>query len=407
MDKHFIQLFHLQGLKITGTELIETKMIIGCQVKAKGTVCKSCNKKITTVHRYLKPQRIKHMFWQGNLIELNLQKKACFCWSCKKKGRSWITVEQAAMIPKNKRYSLAYAGQIIKGLGSTTFKTQQELAEASFQTVKHILTDRIDPFIGLWPQDETVLSIGLDCHSFSGIRMLPTVTDITNHRLITILPNDKGAAVKQFLHNIPQDKKDLIKEVCIDMDTSYLKIIKEELPKARIVVDFFHAVADANDRITQTRTAIQKVDKVVLPKKLFEKPKEHLSPNERAELNNILQAYPELGELWRIKEKIRTIHKIPSTALGKLSYDALIKEMKLSQYPSVKSWAKTLSRWYDQITQYFEYHTTNGYTEGANNKLKVIKRLSYGFRNVDNYIRKAMLSFITIGLLLSPLYHHS
>ena len=407
MTKDFIELFCLQGLKITGTELIGEKMIIHCRPKQKGIVCPSCQKKIKTIHKYLKPQRIKHMFWQGNLIELSLTKRVFFCWQCKKKDLPWLFLEQSPLVPKSKRYSLVYADQIIKGLGSTTFKTQQELAEASFQTVKRILTERIDPFIGLWPAEEIVVSIGLDCHSFSGIKMLPTVTDITNHRLITILPNDKSLTVKQFLHNIPPEKKALIEEVCIDMDTHYLKAIKEELPKARIVVDFFHVVQDANWRISEVRTIIQKVYKVQLPKALFEKPKESLKLNERAELNNIFQAYPELGELWKVKEKIRTIHKIPSTILAKISYDALIRHMRISPHSSVKAWAKTLSRWNEEILQYFERHTTNGYTEGVNNKLKVIKRLSYGFRNIDNYIRKAMLSFITIGLLLSPLYHHS
>lgn len=407
MTKDFIQLFHLQGLKVTGTELIGEKMIIHCHPKKKETICPSCGKKITTVQKYLKPQRIKHMFWQGNLIELSLSKRVFFCWQCKKKNLPWITSEQFEIIPKHKNYSLVYADQIIKGLGSTTFKTQQEMADASFQTVRRILTERIDPFIGIWPKDEIVISLGLDCHSFSGQKMLPTVTDITNHRLITILPNDKAETVRRFLLNIPQEKKELIKEVCIDMDTNYLKVIREELPRANLVVDFFHVVQDANHRISELRTIIQKVDKVVLSKKLFEKPKEHLKLNERAELNNILQAYPELGELWRVKEKIRLIHKTPSTVLAKISYDLLIRQMRISQYPTVKAWAKTLSRWYDGILQYFERHTTNGYTEGVNNKLKVIKRLSYGFKNVDNYIRKAMLSFITISLLLSPIYHHS
>lgn len=407
MNKDFIQLFHLQGLKITGTELIGEKMVIHCHPKKKEAICPSCNKKIATVQKYLKPQRIKHMFWEGNLIELNLTKRVFFCWRCKKKNLPYLAMDQLPVIPKHKRYSLVYADQILKGLGSTTFKTQQELAEASFQTVQRILTERIDPFIGIWPEGEIVVSIGLDCHSFSGQKMLPTITDITNHRLITILPNDKTNTVRRFLSNIPEPKKKLIEEVCIDMDTAYLKVIKEELPKAKIVVDFFHVVADANKRINDLRLIIQKTDKVILPKKLLEKPKEHLKSNERAELNNIFKAYPELGELWRIKEKIRTIHKTPSTALARISYDVLIRQMRISPYPTVKAWTKTLSRWYDGILQYFERHTTNGYTEGVNNKLKVIKRLSYGFKNVDNYIRKAMLSFITISLLLSPIYHHS
>jgi transposase len=401
MKDCFKKLFHLQAVVVTKSYLEGQKMIIECYPKKKSMICKSCGKRITTVHKYLKPQRIKHMFWQGNLIELSLSKRVFFCWDCKKKRLPWITSEQLSFIPKSKRYSFAYADQIIKSLGSTSFKTIQELSESSFTTLQRILSERIDPFIGLWVEDETTLSIGLDSHSFSGIKMLPSVTDLTNHRLITILPDEKRITMREFLKNIPHEKKDLIEEVCIDMDSQFKSLIKEELPQARIVVDFFHLVADGNKRISEARTLIQQTEKVKIPKRLFEKSKEHLNPNERVDLNNIFQAYPELKALWKIKEEIRLIHKLPSSPLATMYYQALIRKMKISSYSSVKSWAKTLFRWQNEILQYFKYHTTNGYTEGVNTKLKTIKRLSYGFRNINNYIRKAILSFITISLVLS------
>lgn len=402
MVNHFIKLFHLQDFKILKIELIGEKMIIHCRLKGKRICCKSCNKWIKTVHQYLKPQRIKHMFWQGNIIELSLTKRSFFCWKCKKKGLSWLTAEQSKIIPKRKKYTLAWADQVLKGLGSTTFKTQEELARSSFATIQKLLAERIDPFIGVWPNNVPVRSLGIDLHSFSGHTMLPTVCNLNDHSLVTILPDNKQNTMKQFLKNIPIKIKENIEEVCIDMDCHYLKTIKDELPKAKIVIDFFHVVQDANNRISEVRTIIQKSDKIALPKKLFEKNQEHLKLNERVKLNNIFNSYPELKELWNVKEKIRKIHKTPATVLAVIFYGALIKEMKISIYPSVRQWVKTLNRWQDGILQYFEYHTTNGYTEGVNTKLKTIKRLSYGFRNIDNYIRKCLLSFLPISLLL---YH--
>ena len=402
MDNCFKKLFHLQGLKVLDSKLEGKKMIISCEPKRKQAHCKTCGKIIKTVHQHLKPRRIKHMFWQGNIIELSLTKRTFFCWKCHKKGLPWLTTEIVSVIPKGKRYSVIYADQIMKGLGQTTFKTQQELAESSFGTIQKLLASRIDPYIGVWPSEGKVISLGLDLHSFSGTNMIPTVCDLTNGRLITILPDNKQSTFRTFLRNIPNQKKELIEEVCIDMDFHYIKTIREELPKARIVIDFFHVVQDANFRISEIRNLIQKVNKVMISKRLLEKNREHLNLNERVDLNNIFKAYPELGELWKIKERIRSIHKNPSTALATILYGGLLKEMKESSYPSVKQWAKTLNRWQDGILAYFTYHTTNGYTEGVNTKLKTIKRLSYGFRNIDNYIRKALLTFIPIGLLL---YH--
>jgi len=382
MDNCFIKLFHLQEFRVTGTDLIGEKMVIHCRRKTKRVICKCCGKWTKTVHQYHKPQRIKHMFWQGNIIELNLTKRTFFCWKCHKKGLPWLTTEIVSLIPKNKRYSVIYADQIMKGLGQTTFKTQQKLAKSSFGTIQKLLASRIDPYIGVWPEGGKVISLGLDLHSFSGINMIPTVCDLTNGRLITILPDNKQGTFRTFLRNIPEEKKKLIEEVCIDMDCHYIKTIREELPNVRIVVDFFHVVQDANFRISEVRNLIQRTNKAMISKRLLEKNREHLNLNERADLNNVFKAYPELGELWNIKERIRSIHKNPSTALATILYGGLIKEMKESSYPSIKHWAKTLNRWQDGILAYFTYHTTNGYTEGVNTKLKTIKRLSYGFRNI-------------------------
>jgi len=39
-------------------------------------------------------------------------------------------------------------------------------------------------------------------------------------------------------------------------------------------------------------------------------------------------------------------------------------------------------------------HTTNGFTEGCNTKIKMLKRISYGLRNVEVYWRKMLLGFV-------------
>ena len=401
MNNCFIKLFQLQEFHVEDSKLEGKIMIITVRPKTNGVRCKDCGKYITTVNRYPKPRKVKHMFWQGNLIMLSIKTRAFFCWQCQKKDRRrHITIDRLKSVPPHRNYSLVYADQIMKGLGSTSFKTQQELAESSFATISKLLSERIDPFIGVWPE-ETIVAIGLDCHSFSGMKMLPTITDLTNHRLISIFPDDRRTTVERFLKNIPADKKGKITEVCIDMSRDYFQTITRELPQAKIVVDAFHVIADANRRITELRTAIQKRDKVSLPKRLFDKPKEHLKPNERVSLNEINRAYPELLGLWRFKEELRRIYKIPNNTLAEISFSSMAKRMKLSKHESVKHWLRTLMRWRKEILAYFDNFTTNGYTEGVNTKLKTIKRLSYGFRNIDNYIRKAMLAFLPISLLLS------
>lgn len=53
----------------------------------------------------------------------------------------------------------------------------------------------------------------------------------------------------------------------------------------------------------------------------------------------------------------------------------------------------TIIRWFDEIIAYFDNRTTIGTVEGINNKLKLIKRSAYGFRNFHNFQIRCLLNW--------------
>jgi len=46
------------------------------------------------------------------------------------------------------------------------------------------------------------------------------------------------------------------------------------------------------------------------------------------------------------------------------------------------------------MLNYFHERTTNGFTEGCHTKIKMLKGVSYGLRNVDVYWREMFLEFV-------------
>ncbi|WP_034682078.1 transposase, partial [Caldalkalibacillus mannanilyticus] len=62
-----------------------------------------------------------------------------------------------------------------------------------------------------------------------------------------------------------------------------------------------------------------------------------------------------------------------------------IIEAKKSPFPSYHEVCKTLETWKSYILNYFELRYTNAKTEGINHKIKNRKRISYGFRNMENF----------------------
>ena len=47
--------------------------------------------------------------------------------------------------------------------------------------------------------------------------------------------------------------------------------------------------------------------------------------------------------------------------------------------------ANTLINWKQEIINIIKYKINNGYVEGYNNKIKVIKRVSFGLRNYERF----------------------
>lgn len=66
-----------------------------------------------------------------------------------------------------------------------------------------------------------------------------------------------------------------------------------------------------------------------------------------------------------------------------------------------------MERWSPYILNFFDNRTTNAFAEGIHTKIKMIKRVSFGFRNVDIYIRKMLLCILPLAVLLPWLPHQS
>ena len=65
--------------------------------------------------------------------------------------------------------------------------------------------------------------------------------------------------------------------------------------------------------------------------------------------------------------------------------------------PMIKA-MRTVKRWENKILNYFDSKITNGYIEGLNNKIKVIKRNGYGIPNFHNFKGRIFVTFYGNGV---------
>ena len=231
--------------------------------------------------------------------------------------------------------------------------------------------------------------------------MALTITNITEKKLLAVGVSDNVALLREYLKKADQNK---VKEVCMDMKTGFLHAVLECLPKAKVTLDKFHVIAAANKCLDEVRSVV--VGKGLHIRKILFKGRERLHGKEQIKLQDIFHRFkhfPSLHEAYMIKEKLRSFYKTKGCgeAEQKLADIIMLCECGGSTY--VKTFGKTLKQWRPYILNYFNNRSTNAFTEGVHTKIKMIKRMSFGFRNIHNYIAKVTLSFLPFLYL----FHHT
>jgi transposase len=116
------------------------------------------------------------------------------------------------------------------------------------------------------------------------------------------------------------------------------------------------------------------------------------------------EKYPVLKQTYIIKEQIIHMYRASSREVAEKRFDHVMMLLETPEYSRYLATLKnTLRKWRVQILNYFENKTTNGFTEGCHTKIKMVKRVSFGFRNIDNYIAKVTLAFLPLFWVIQ--YH--
>ena len=159
-------------------------------------------------------------------------------------------------------------------------KVNSELG-ISYISLSHLLEREIHGEALGFIKGEEEIFLGIDEHNFRHQDMVHTVTEVKKRKVLGILGDDRVATLKMFVKTIPKDR---VKEVCIDMKESLRKVAEEVFSKAKVVVDPFHVIADANRRMDEGRRIEQDVyrkRKAKIAKKIFLIGRERLSEEKR------------------------------------------------------------------------------------------------------------------------------
>lgn len=407
MKKYISKLFNVQGLLVDNVECVDDKnmVILHCRSPRLCARCPVCSASTDKIHQQ-QYRVIKHDRLGERQIILRLKTRRFKCRKCPK-----IFTEVINGVDR-KRASLNFRIEVISWLQKNSFRFIGQRFKISGPTLNRYVLATSDCWLIDWDKIQ-VTKLGIDEHSFRGNNLVITITDISHHKLLAILKTDRRSALIEFLNSIPKKAKDSIKEVAIDLKWGYKTALRYCLPNADIVADRYHVETLAKRTVDAIRAVIQseetgrrgQLKKILLTNYVL------LNDNEKEKLELVwkrYEKYPVLKQAWLIKEKIVQFYQLHNyeEAKKKFKYITMLFET-VDNNRYLKTTERTWKNWRQQILNYFKNKTTNGFTEGCHTKIKMMKRVSYGFRNINNYIAKMMLAFVPLFLVVNQVvgYH--
>ena len=107
------------------------------------------------------------------------------------------------------------------------------------------------------------------------------------------------------------------------------------------------------------------------------------SINEKDRLEAALTLNKPLATAYYMKEDLRLVWKQEDRAKAETFLDDWIRRASVSRISMLKTFAKTLSVHKKGILAYYDFPISTGPLEGTNNKIKTMKRQTYGFRDTE------------------------
>ena len=225
---------------------------------------------------------------------------------------------------------------------------------------------------------------------------LTIIADYLTGRVVGVVKNRDYKSVSGFLKSLPKQARKKIRAIAMDMWDPYIKAFAECCPKARIVFDLFHVVAAFGRvidkvRVQQYRLADPYVKELMKRSRfLLLKNPENLSDKERPRLKSILEQNQLLSSVYLLKEYLKHLwqYRCSESAFRFLQYWCRLAYETGCQY--LVKFANTLKRYSYGIINHCKFPIHTSKLEGINNKIKVMKRKAYGYRDLEYFSLKIM-----------------
>lgn len=374
----------LPGFQISGTEWKKGKVTISARYSGPRS-CAHCGAG-TVRSRGLYRRRIRHEDWGLRHCFLEVEAQKLKCLSCGRQSRQQLP----GILPRQRAseaFQQAIYEQHLDGINRSRLGRREGIGAA---TVERYFRHGLQRQFREWHPPRCPTVLGIDEHFFTRRHgYATTFCDLRNHKVYDVVLGRSELALDAYLERL--EGKAEVRVVCMDLASVYRALVRRHFPNARIVADRFHVIRIINHHFLACWRDIDPPgsrNRGLLS--LMRRHRHRLSPEQQLRLENYLAAHPVLELIYRFKQRLcylllkkhRTRKQCAQLVPRLLK---AIYQLRQARLPQLVQLGDTLHSWREEIATMWRFSRSNGITEGFHNKMELISRQAYGFRNFQNY----------------------
>ncbi|MBX9289672.1 ISL3 family transposase, partial [Serratia marcescens] len=277
-----------------------------------------------------------------------------------------------------------------------------QLTGLHWHTVKNIdyrrlLRERTEP------QRHTLRRLVMDEFAlFKGHRYATVVMDADTQQVLWVGEGRSRAAFRPFFVWLGAEGCAAIQSVAMDMNTALDLEVRHHCPQAEVVYDLFHVVAKYGrevidrvrvDQANQLRDNPKSRQVIKRSRWLLLRNPENLPEGHEVKLTELLEANQPLNVVWLMKTALKELWYAPSEQEAQRRWVSWYRQSQESGIKALQHFAEKLKGYAGGIIASARHRLNTSVLEGMNNKIKVMKRMAYGYRDNAYFFLKIKAAF--------------
>lgn len=357
--------------------------------------CGRCGQAAQGLHERVQ-RSIRDLPMLGHTVWLQVQLRRVRCQHC------GMCMQQVPWLDRHARMTRRLAQAVALWCAKLPIKHVAQMFGLHWSTVRQIDHRRLQDFVQALPEPTPRRLVMDEFALHKGHRYASVILDADTTRVLWIGLGRSRASVRPFFESLGRQGCRRIEAVAMDMNSAFDLEVRQHCPRARVVYDLFHVVAkygrevisrvrvDAANRLRQDKPARRVVKQAHW---LLLRNRANLAPSERIRLDEVLQANRPLLIVYVMNEQLKSLWRASCPWQWRRLWKNWLTQAADSQIPALMHFASKLRTYWRGIVSRVRWPMHTGQLEGINNKIKLLKRQAFGYRDTDYFFLKIKAAF--------------